>query len=196
MIVVLVSVTEQRFTVHKDIICTKPKFFTAACRKSWPEGRVKVVRLPEVEPTTFQLYLDWVYSDNIATESNGLPESHKPLVKLYLLGNYLGDMQCRNETMKVPCAHHQDLGSLVPSEKSAHLVWENTTPGSLLRKWLVDIYVWRASSDFLVQAIVLFPPELTQQFALVLREALKQRSTASAVLQRSMSEYLEVEDTG
>lgn len=47
LITVLVGAGEERFTVHKDVICVKSKFFRAACSDRWQEGQEKVVRLPE-----------------------------------------------------------------------------------------------------------------------------------------------------
>jgi hypothetical protein len=54
---ILTGEEEQQFTVHKDSICAKSKFFKAACSERWIEGKQKVVKLPDVTARDFQTYV-------------------------------------------------------------------------------------------------------------------------------------------
>jgi hypothetical protein len=54
---ILTGEEEQQFTVHKDSICAKSKFFKAACSERWIEGKQKVVKLPDITARDFQTYV-------------------------------------------------------------------------------------------------------------------------------------------
>ncbi|KAF2769795.1 hypothetical protein EJ03DRAFT_256699, partial [Teratosphaeria nubilosa] len=56
---------EKRFTVYKNIITAHFQFFRAACNGGFKEAKEKVVRLPEVEPATFECFLQWIYTGHI-----------------------------------------------------------------------------------------------------------------------------------
>lgn len=58
MITILVGEEEHRFTVHKDMLCAKSRFFRAACSKRWASGVEKVVRQPEGTAEDFQIYVE------------------------------------------------------------------------------------------------------------------------------------------
>ncbi|SMR62074.1 unnamed protein product [Zymoseptoria tritici ST99CH_1E4] len=66
---VLVGADGQHFVVHENYICRKSAFFKAACSKKWVEGRDRVVRLPEILPQTFRVYLDWTYTDRFSLQA-------------------------------------------------------------------------------------------------------------------------------
>jgi hypothetical protein len=55
IIIVLVGEEKIKFSVYKDIICEKSKFFNTACAPDrWLEGKEKTVSLPKVDPWTVQ----------------------------------------------------------------------------------------------------------------------------------------------
>lgn len=110
----LVGDEEQKFLVHKDIICNKSDFFRAAVTGPWKEGKTGVVRLPEVLPAVFEVYVGWLYTDqvDVATllqadgnkrtrDSEELSDAeHRgvidALISSFALGTMLQDVRLRN----------------------------------------------------------------------------------------------------
>lgn len=69
LIKVLVGKDKTPFTVYKDTICEKSKFFDKACSTDhWREGQEKLVPLPDVEPGVFKTYLHWTMIGNLLAE--------------------------------------------------------------------------------------------------------------------------------
>jgi len=149
MVTVLVDKEEKRFTLHQDAVCAKSKFFKAACSKHWLEGQKRTVRLPEVEVATFQSYCRFIYADDLPASTcvSASPKSEKhaeqtSLIKLYLLGDTLDDVELRSKaTSKLFAAMRSH--DTIPSVPNLKLVYESTPSGSLLRKMVVDVFVAR-----------------------------------------------------
>lgn len=181
MLSVIVGPEKAEFAVHKDIICARSKYFATACSQRWEEGRMKVVPLPDVDSATFQMYMDWMLKLKLVYDKK-LPT---PLIKLYLLGDFLDDVSLRNKAMSL-------LFSLevCPSELSVNFIWNNTLHGSLLRNWVIDLIAWRqAPSDF-ASCVALYPAEFVQQLAVKLRQQFS--ATGSGHRSAKLQDYLEV----
>lgn len=68
MVTVLAGGSEEPFIVHRDILCKKSEFFKSACSPEWLRGQERRIRVPLVEPTIFELYAHWLYSDKVEVE--------------------------------------------------------------------------------------------------------------------------------
>jgi hypothetical protein len=114
LVTFLVGPDEAEFTVHKDVVCARSTYFAAACSERWTEGRDKTIRLIDTEKATFQMYMDAMY-DRLSYSSE---KSSRPLIKLYILGDFLNDVKLRNRAMTL-------LVSLkrCPSYISIELIW-------------------------------------------------------------------------
>ena len=155
------------------MVCASSKFFRAACSTRWKEGQEKIVRLPTVRPSVFDMYMDWIYLGEIAR--NVTTQLTAQLIELYLLGDMLNDTNLRNETIAAFQAHSYKTRA-TPSSSHIHRIWANTTEKSMLRKWAVDTILVRARRSF-ANSISEFPPECVQQIALKL---VQQPSNVSA----------------
>lgn len=141
---------EQRFTIHKNLICASSKFFQAACSKRWAEGRAKEVHLDEVKTETFRAYIVWVYAGKITANKSKQSDPEEAAldefaetVDLYLLGEYLNDLGLRNAAMRALVKNSKIwIIQLLP--KLIDHIWKSTLPDSLLRKMIVDAIVSRA----------------------------------------------------
>lgn len=189
MIVVLVGRAEERFTIHKEIICARSKFSRAACTERWLEGQQKTVRLPEISQVAFQHYVDWIYTNDLALQD--ITQGFLPSVMLYLLGSYLDDMKFRNKSMELLVAVDDKLVETHPSCMSRQLIWENTAPNSLLRKWLIENTA-RRSSRCLTKNYTEVPIELWQQVVVKLKQMVEQGTKG---VPQKASDDLEVENT-
>jgi hypothetical protein len=182
--------------VHREVICTKSGFFRAACSTRWQEGREKVVRLPEVQPNVFQVYIDWTYTDTLvpgaaATFTSTNEPSCRGLVDLYLLGDVLDDVKLRNKAMQLLSA--QVAAYAQPNHKTICHIWRNTPPNSLLRKWTVDIKISNASRKLFVEHAEHYPAEFMLQVATTLLQQTKPTGRKKLKEMLSSSEYLEPE---
>lgn len=160
---VLVGVEKVKYTVHTDIICARSDFFKAACKEHWQEGQARVVPLPDTEPDTFQMYMDLLCNRLVYDNAS----SSLPLIKFYVLGNFLGDVKTRNQAMRLLLSPKQED---CPSTVSVDFVWKNTTSGSLLRKWAIDMIASRLGPQHFAKFITRYPAEFVQDVAVKLQE--------------------------
>lgn len=119
------------------------------------------MRLPTVKPSMFEMYMDWIYFKDLASNvTNGRTGL---LIDLYLLGDMVDDKGLRNEVMAVLQTYtHETRKS--PSHNHVCHIWENTAEQSLLRKWAFDRILLKQRNVF-VQNAAKYPPEFVQQIA-------------------------------
>lgn len=162
-ITVLVGREEQQFTVHKDTICAKSKFFRAACSERWTGRKNQPIKLPEVSAADFQTYFHWVYTTKIELQSDDPDKKWHSLIDLYILGDVLDDYQLRNTSMEQLI---NDLPLLKKSftRSTIRHVYERAPVGSPLRKFLVDYRIGKGSAGVLVK----YPVEFLQEFVVSL----------------------------
>jgi hypothetical protein len=184
---VLVGRRKQKFVCHKDKLSARSKFFKAACSKKWKEGKQEVLRLPEIKPDTFQLYTDWAYN-NVVPPAD---PSTRPLIELYLIGDFLDDVRLRNTTMEL-LVESVKTHNTFPRADSIKLICDHTTANSPIRAWILDVaakYYDRAS---FAEHAVIFPADFVLQVALrLLPEHLVD---VDPLFLASASKYLKVEE--
>ena len=164
IIAVSVGQDEHRFAVHKDVVCAKSQFFHAACSARWSKGGERVVRLPDVEPREFQMYVDWSYTSKLVVEDDeSISDRGMGLARIYLLGDVLDDVKLRNEAARLLSAVVIKHGDLPP--RLVRLIWENTPTSSLLRKWIVDTTVLLMDRAYFAQIAAHYPAEFMLEIA-------------------------------
>lgn len=185
---VLVGPEERSFVAHKDVICASSKFFKAACSTRWTEGQEKVVRLPTVKPSVFEMYMDWLYFGEIAGNATG--SRLNPLIHLSLLGDMVDDRDLRNKAMDaLQITAYEGLVS--PAPYQIRRIWENTCEGSMLRKWALDSILLRRRKSF-EGCVSQYPPEFVRQIAVKLMQ--QTPATSSADFLAKTREYQELDD--
>lgn len=133
---------EQRFLVHKDVICGKSKFFEAAVStKRWREGQEKLVRLPECKPRAFQAYMHWLHSGSVVPEvylgkAIEEEEEKEALVEAFIIGDFLDDASLRRAALDV-LVGGPGKWKYVTSYALNHRIYDATPPASPLRKFIV-----------------------------------------------------------
>jgi hypothetical protein len=105
------------------------------------------------------MYMDAMY-DSLSYSST---KSSRPLIKLYILGDFLNDVKLRNRAMTL-------LVSLkrCPSWISIELIWANTAIGSRLRDWAMDMVRTKLGAGYFANSIKEYPAEFVQQIAVSL----------------------------
>lgn len=195
VVTVLVGIDELRFTVHKDVVCAKSKFFQAACSNRWREGFQKIVRLPEVRrPDVFQMYVDWTYSGDLVFEDQiSEKDVLTELIELYLLGDILDDVKLRNMTIRL-LASQVATTDWIAGCGDYDLIWEHTTPNSSLRRWALDTLVALLSAEELENNVAKYPADLTQQIAVKLAHQRSNRMISNDEYISKSQEYMESVD--
>jgi len=123
---------------------------------SWKESE-GTVRLPEEVSETFGMYVDWLYSGKIFCEEKD--DEHLPgtevvnscgltrLTHLYLLGDKLQDRKLRNAIVDAMIKRVVATNRFPTGE--ACKLYAGTTTSSIMRRLLVDFYVWVGQPDWL-----------------------------------------------
>jgi hypothetical protein len=171
-ITVLVGKKERQFTVHKDTICAKSKFFKTACSERWSglqssEEKSKAIKLPETPARAFQAYVHWVYTSQVEVESAVAWAKHRDHLKLYILPDVLDDYQLRNTVTKLLIHSLLDI-TTQPGPSTIYYVYECTPVGSPLRKVLVDRKIALASRKEFASDVTEYHVEFVQEPAVAL----------------------------
>jgi hypothetical protein len=176
MITILVGEDEHRFTVHKDMLCAKSKFFRAACSERWASGVEKAVRQPEGTAEDFQIYVEWVYTSKISLHTEEIDKQQAKLMDMYILGDVVDDYQLRNASMRRLIANTRKEMTILTS-RQVHKVYEATTTGSPLRKFIVNWLLSSFDRDDLKASIASEPAEFVRELALAALQRIEPEGT-------------------
>jgi len=193
-IAVLVGADERQFLVHRKVICAKSKFFRAARSKRWLERKEKTIILPNVNPSTFQSCLIWVYSNLLNVEEvviddiYGDPDDFADddrhvakLVELYLLGDVLDDVRLRNKAMQTLVKHTKRS----PRRYTVTRIWDKTPENSPLRKMMVSRTTSRTPREYFIESLTEYPEGFVQEVAALLIQIVPRKDKASFVAELS-----------
>ncbi|KAF2660742.1 hypothetical protein K491DRAFT_674661 [Lophiostoma macrostomum CBS 122681] len=157
------------FTIHKELITSRSKFFANALKGSWRESKDNVVKLPEDDVDTFDLYVNLLYFGSIHIPEAGATaqreetlteklvrvshQEYMALSKLYVLCDKLQDIQgVRLVTHAFVEATQKAKAPgkiCFPDLWVVDYVYNNTPHGSPLRSFLMDSYAVFATNDWL-----------------------------------------------
>jgi hypothetical protein len=145
------------YHVPEELLVEKSQFFQAACRNEWKEAKSRVVKLPDVDPASFNCYLLWVYRDRLPVRNewdldcDGWEDDalavQSNLVKLWILADRLADSRLRNAIMDEMVTATDKLnevevsGFVLFQPEITVLVWSATTASRPLRRLILDYYV-------------------------------------------------------
>lgn len=115
----------------------------------------------------------------------------EPPTKLYLIGDFLDDIRLRNKTMELLIEKFQTKAS-VPRGHLVGLIWDNTAPSSLLKKWILDVVVKYCSRRYLADDAATMPADFVLQVALRLLPDGPVQLDGSFMARKS--DYLEAEE--
>lgn len=164
------------FHVPEGLLTEKSEFFQAACRNEWKEASSRVVKLPDVEPEIFSLYLFWVHRGKLAVRNGRHPRNEESvddacavqlsLVKLWILADRLGDIELRNaviDEMVNTARHEYVCAPTLFSPEITVLIWSATTARRSLHTLLIDLYLSRAYAGDVQDLIDKYHPEFLKE---------------------------------
>lgn len=134
---------KKNFIIHTSFATKSSKFIRAALAGDWKEAREKLIPLPEARVADFQIYTEWMYTGRIANRAyDGSSDNSVTLVRLYILGEYLGDTRFSNTIMdnllQISCSPQSPM---VFGSDTVGMAWEHTLPGSPLRMALAQLII-------------------------------------------------------
>jgi hypothetical protein len=133
------------------------------------------------------MYMDWLYFSEIGSKETGSLTG--PLIDLFLLGDMVDDRNLCNKTMDALQANNRStLAS--PTTFEIARIWENASEGSMLKKWVLDLYVLR-SKPYFADDVAQLPSELVMQIAVKLME--QTTSVTPAAFLAKSHEYQEAD---
>ena len=177
------------------MICATSKFFRAACSTRWLKDGERVIRLPDVQPPDFQVYVHWSYTGDLVVEDEATKADRgMNLARMYIVGDVLDDVKLRNSATRLLNAAVIAQGFFGP--RVIRLIWANTTNTSLLRRWTVETAVLAMSRKDFAKNSARFPAEFMSAIAM---EALQRvrpivRDERERGFTRLLPNYLESEN--
>lgn len=175
MIRVIVGSQEKRFAVYKELLCEHSEFCRAACGREWKEGQEDTIYLPEARPDAFNLYIHWLYTGTVDTTLMTEPEvppgtvarhpAHSNLAKVFVLGNFLGDIAFCN--CLIDCILQKlDKGGIPPSPQTLSYVWRQTSKGSRFQLLFFDLFAALVNHTIFETKLTQYPPDLVVDLAI------------------------------
>lgn len=62
MVTVIVGPAEKSYAVHEKLLRSASNYFEAALSRDWKEANEKTVKLDDVDPYFFEVFLAWLYN--------------------------------------------------------------------------------------------------------------------------------------
>lgn len=184
MITIKVGPAHVRYQVHEAILTHYSEYFLCALRSGLQECRTRVITLEDVHTCTFDAFLDWLYTQKLATydgwdDRYPCDESHyedQKLVEVYAFADRFVVAKLKPVVMAllIHCFNNNDI----PSHAAIIFAVDNLPAESPVLRLLVDVFCrsWDAATS--VQDEIPFEA-LPSSF---LRQAiLKYSSTVSGV---------------
>jgi hypothetical protein len=125
----------------------------SALKNDWKEGQERHVSLPDHEPETLEGYINWLYTKGVTLKDAEKKCGHHgpsatqqfqdsecshmhclKLVKMYMLGDYLNDMQFCNAVMD----RMENMQGCVPGPDAISLAWGHMLQDCPVQKFVLE----------------------------------------------------------
>ena len=168
VITVLVGPGEESYEVHKDLICASSRFFKAACNRKSVEGMEDVVHLPNDDPETFELLLQWLYMERVAEPGKAALVGWHETASLYTLAVKLQILELQDAVVDL-WIHKATDAIEIPIEEVPY-VYRTTLEHAPLRQLLVEMVACGGGLESLCQVTDELPREFLVDLAVRLMQ--------------------------
>lgn len=154
-----IKVKGETLSAHAPVLSSSSLFFEKALSGKWEESNIDTLKLPEVEPDIFAIYLHWLYFGTLPVLHNASGPGSDPgnedleLAKAYVLGDRLIDTKFQNAVVSAivekNSANLLSINNWCPSGEVIEYVYNNTHESAKIRKLFVDLYVQRCQASWL-----------------------------------------------
>jgi hypothetical protein len=162
------------FLLHKEVACRGSMVFEKAFNSDFIEGQTQTYRLHDIDPNTFRFFSEWLYSQKLTLlkhrSLDAMTESERAehVVKCVaqdriLVGLWvLGDRFCVTKLQDSVIRHMMKISGTcgLMTASCINDIYENTMPGSQLRRMAVNQRAWKAGSSELVKEGESLPHEM------------------------------------
>ena len=139
------------FYAHEKLLTSSSLVLVRSCRELGSASSNRRIFFENLDPRSFNLYLNWLYTSAItlsSADSTGEQryEDHWPLlINLYVLSIRLEDLDFADavtDAMVSYFAHtkRSDWGLQLPISNWKHFLYDNTPPKAKVRRLLVQMY--------------------------------------------------------
>jgi hypothetical protein len=140
-VTIYVGPHRQGFVVRKDLLCKAAEFFNGAFCTEFKEVKVCSLDMPEDSPTTFSIFVEWLYQGAIP---NGHSESYVDgLYELYLFAEKI--CMISPDLENIIMDRIQDISrpnNLLPKPATVRKVFQNAVEYSFLKIYCVQALVF------------------------------------------------------
>jgi hypothetical protein len=145
-------------SVRGSFLISRMEIFRRAITGRWKEEKIRLVSLPDENPYTFGLYLNFVYTGQIFTKRRSqaalsrldldafkqhVESEYQDLFRLYVLAEKFHDVTAKNAAIMAAIdVTRMESGSgdwAAPSLVTANSIYEGTPEGSLARRLIMDM---------------------------------------------------------
>jgi hypothetical protein len=64
-VTVQIGPDQKKYQLHKALLTHHSEYFHAALKSSWKEGAEGIVKLDDIDPLAFDIFIDWMYTEKI-----------------------------------------------------------------------------------------------------------------------------------
>ena len=131
----------------KALLTHHSPFFAAALNGSFAEAKLNSVTMPDNDPSVFRLWVQWLYIGHVICHILRVEDVNDLLVNAWILGDKLGCHIFQNIVMMGLLACHSPSPEISVIEPSTlRVAYEGSAPGSMLRKWAMDYFLFETRS--------------------------------------------------
>ncbi|KAL3472853.1 hypothetical protein BJX99DRAFT_234761 [Aspergillus californicus] len=143
-----VGAAETPFDVHVELICDKSPFFNNLYRNRTDSTTLEVpISLPDADPDVFAEIVSWMYQGQLHDELT-YKGRLSFLLELWVLAEKFEIPDLQNQAITFCKARVENSAyTALPNIQTIEYVYTKTKPVSPLRRFLVDIWIWRGTAE-------------------------------------------------
>ncbi|KAF2809743.1 uncharacterized protein BDZ99DRAFT_571505 [Mytilinidion resinicola] len=150
---ITVSPKKKAYTIRLDLLVHYSEYFRAAFTGSFKEAEEKKIHLSDVEESTFDYFMDWLYYTKITTSQEHKDPKDDPhpyyiFVELYILGDKYQIPNLRKYVIDHNFQYFLRVDDVLPVPHIITQAYESLPETSPLRRFFSDLYSIRLSSYF------------------------------------------------
>ncbi|TVY44557.1 hypothetical protein LOCC1_G003359 [Lachnellula occidentalis] len=124
-----------KFVVHREFICHYSPYFDAAFNGDFIEGQTQTLDLNDFWPTIFELFIDWIYTQNLC-DLRGKALAVRWMVPLWLAAEMFLVPELQNQTLELMNTELCRLRKN-PATDVIQYLYDNSTEECSLRRFIV-----------------------------------------------------------
>ncbi|KAL8810445.1 MAG: hypothetical protein Q9200_002572 [Gallowayella weberi] len=142
--------TDEVFHVHKALLCHHSPVFRAMLEHDWMEKQDGIIVLKEEDHETFRRFILWLYCGTVIDQDEDLSTiPFRKLIDCYFLADRRDVTAMQNYIIDTVIRKSRAEKTFFCSLQRQ--IWKNTPQQSLLRKYMVDILVFKGDISKLLK---------------------------------------------